>query len=344
MYTIRARNVNDAFVEGMRLLRAEGDNQPSRDGPVRALPMPMTTVYERPWERVLFSPIRDANPFFHLFESMWMLAGSDDGVWLDRYVRDFSSRFGEPSSGSIWGAYGHRWRRTFELTGARMGTDSYPEWESDQLDRAVRLLRANPTSRQVVVSMWDPTMDLGTVARDRPCNTHIYLRIREGALDTTVCCRSNDMVMGAYGANAVHMSVLHEYLAARIGCPMGTYYQVSNDMHAYQRDLDRYVGHVWSRRDTNNAYETGLVDHRDLFSGGDMSTLDREIAAWVARPDECPVNNNPQLFEELLIPMHTAHTLHKQGSSGSALDVLEMVTHSDWKLAAQLWINRRTRS
>jgi hypothetical protein len=39
---------------------------------------PVVTCYSAPTQRVLFSPMRDANPFFHLMEALWMLAGRDD--------------------------------------------------------------------------------------------------------------------------------------------------------------------------------------------------------------------------------------------------------------------------
>jgi hypothetical protein len=49
--------------------------QGSRAGDVLVAPHPVMSVTSIPTERVLFDPARDANPFFHLFESLWMLAG-----------------------------------------------------------------------------------------------------------------------------------------------------------------------------------------------------------------------------------------------------------------------------
>ena len=75
MKVIHARNVNDAVVKGAELLKAGGLTQDSRAGGTLEYPEPVCTVYERPLERVLFDAIRDANPFFHLMEALWMLAG-----------------------------------------------------------------------------------------------------------------------------------------------------------------------------------------------------------------------------------------------------------------------------
>jgi hypothetical protein len=225
MKTIAVRNVGCALPEGVRLLLDHGVEETSRAGPVLVAPWPVTTTYERPWERVLLSPVRDANPFFHLAESLWMLAGRRDAAFLNNFVRDFGERFAE-GGGAIHGAYGARWRRDLGL---------------DQLDHVAAVLRRDPSSRQAVIQMWDAgeSHDLDGAWRDRPCNTHIYLRVREGRLEMTVCCRSNDIIWGAYGANAVHLSVLQEYLAALVGVPMGTYCQVSNNFHAYLSELDR---------------------------------------------------------------------------------------------------------
>lgn len=241
MRVVRVRNVAQAWHELPETLGYDAEEQDSRAGRVLVCPEPVATVYSHPRERVLLDPRRDANPFFHLVEALWMLAGRDDAATLDHYVRDFGERFGENvGSVRIHGAYGHRWRNA-------MGVD--------QLDVIVSKLRANPLDRQTVLQMWnadiDTTDDLEGVWKDRPCNTHAYFRvvrkhtIRGGertyddVLDMTVCCRSNDMVFGGYGANAVHFSVLQEYLAARIGVDVGTYTQVSNNFHVYQD--------VWNR-------------------------------------------------------------------------------------------------
>ena len=73
MKVIRARNVHEALPEAVRYLALYGVEAESRNGKVLLAPEPVTTVYERPKERVLFWPQRDANPFFHFYEGLWML-------------------------------------------------------------------------------------------------------------------------------------------------------------------------------------------------------------------------------------------------------------------------------
>src|SRR5690606_24922772 len=199
---IEARNVNDAWPQAIDYILSNGTRRQSRNGDVISVDVPVATVYQKPMERVLFDPVRDANPLFHLNEALWMLAGSDNAYWLDQFVGDFSKRFSE-EGGRMHGAYGKRWRSWFYSV--TKGTSI------DQLEEAIRLLDNDPYDRQVVISMWDAEADLGVPGlKDRPCNTHIYLRadryapsdngIIDGAphyvhhLDMTVCCRSNDAV------------------------------------------------------------------------------------------------------------------------------------------------------
>jgi hypothetical protein len=122
-------------------------------------------------------------------------------------------------------------------------------------------LKQNPDSRRVVLAMWDggsrADWTLQTAepsfraeqpgdfyaaisgSNDVPCNTHAYFDTVDGKLNMTVCCRSNDIIWGAYGANAVHFSFLLEFLATASGIPMGVYRQFSNNFHIYTNIVAR---------------------------------------------------------------------------------------------------------
>ena len=221
MKIIQARNVHQALPKAVHLLQQYGVDRNSRVGPVKCAPWPVATVYEHPQERVVFWPQRDANPAFHLYESLWMLAGRHDLAPLLRYVKDFG-KFSDDGK-TLSSAYGYEWRRAHD---------------EDQLIVIAQRLRADPDDRRCVLSMWDPAYHLGADWKDVPCNTTaVFQRSLEGCLDLTVFCRSNDIVWGAYGANAVHFSVLQEYMATWIGCPIGRYTQVSVNWHAYPETL-----------------------------------------------------------------------------------------------------------
>ena len=65
------RNVNQAFSEifwKLKVLNLQPEQ--TRNGPAIVHPEMVTTVYTCPSERVLFHAGRDANPIFHLMESI----------------------------------------------------------------------------------------------------------------------------------------------------------------------------------------------------------------------------------------------------------------------------------
>jgi hypothetical protein len=329
----QARNVCEALQVGLRAIMRHGEPADSRDGPVLTMSGPVTTLYERPTERVLFSARRDANPFFHLFESFWMLAGSRDGRWLDRYVSGFSTRFGN-AKGQIEDGYGWRWRHHFG---------------DDQLPALVQLLVDQPNTRQAVLQMWDPACDLLGPPAARPCNTAVYFRIRsrkgERWLDMTVTCRSNDLVMGAHGANAVHMSVLQELVACATETRVGRYWQISNDYHAYTRDLEKLgtAGDWANHADADDRYSLGHVSPSPLFEREHLSVLQSETWLWMAEPARHPPEQMVcRVFGELLMPMARAHKQAKMRDYPAALCSLEeIVGHDDWRTAAREWVERR---
>lgn len=337
MRVLEVGNVNEAWPQALAMLDEEGEPEDSRAGRVVVFPDPVTTVYASPQERVLFCPVRDANPFFHLFEAMWMLSGTSDARWLDTYVHDFSARFAEPS-GFVHGAYGYRWRHNFYVR------DHAGVLTRDQLAAVSSLLRADPATRQAVLAMWSPERDLcmGHV-RDKPCNTHAYFRVRGDLLEMTVLCRSNDIVWGCYGANYVHMSVLQEYVAAMSGLRQGMMWQVSNNWHGYVDVLARYdQDRVFEAYYDRGAHVYGgEVSPSLLFLEASAASVQEEILSWMHRPTTYTSQHNPQLFNQLLTPMALAHRMHKNGNSEGALQALELVRHSDWQLAAREWIQRR---
>lgn len=240
---LRVRNVNEAFSLVMHLVNVGNPRvlakRPSRVGEVLEFREPVMTHYACPQERVLFCKERDANPFFHLFESMWMLAGRQDV----RFPAIIVKRMAEFSDDSVkmQGAYGYRWRQKFYF---------------DQIGYVIDHLRACPDSRRAVIQMWEPKHDVlgveyptGTVgglnSKDIPCNTTMYFKFDpHGSLRMTVCNRSNDAIWGAYGANAVHMSILQEYIANKLDAEVGDYTQMSDSLHVYTGGPG---GEVWER-------------------------------------------------------------------------------------------------
>jgi len=315
-----------------------GRHEDSRAGKVLVLPAPLMTVTQQPRERVLRSVVRDANPFFHMVEAIWMLAGWDDAATLSFYVKDFGARFaerqhGDPlpeSSGFIHDAYGRRWRTAFDF---------------DQLDAVVRRLIEDPNDRQCVIAMWDPSLrgqdDLLSVWRTRPCNTHLYLRVQEHCLDMTVCCRSNDMIWGGHGANAVHFSVLQEYLAARIDIGVGKLYQLSNNAHVYGTELDRLEKRMGKGALDYDPYTSGEVEPEPMFT--EPSEIDKDIKSamhWHNGDRSLPLFSN-DWFGTTFVPAVLAFRMYRSGDIAMAIKIAGTIRSSDWRFACVEWLQRR---
>ena len=343
MLVIRVRNVHDALPEAMWQMRAHGVAHDSRNGLVAVHPEPVTTVYERPQERVLFHPERDANPFFHFYEGLWMLGGRNDVASLTGFVQ----RMSEYSDDGVTfhGAYGHRWRHHFSV---------------DQLEVVGRCLRANKDDRRQVVQMYDAAVDCAVDnqnAKDIPCNLSIHFQVRNSALDMTVFNRSNDIIWGTYGANAVHFSMLQEFMAAHVGVPIGRYWQVSDNWHAYMAPYKKIVGladkafqpyRIVQWTSPYEHIENGVTPYRMI--NGPVDTWLAELNMFLEEGNEALGYTDP-FFRRVALPMLRAHTIYKGGTNldkpqrfSTARVAAQDIAATDWRRAALEWIERRQKS
>lgn len=317
MFNIMARNVNDAYDVGVRRILEEGVGEPSRNGTVITLQEPTMIEYLRPTERVLFDPSRDANPFFHFMEAIWMLAGERAAAWPVKFNKQMAEYAND--DGEYDGAYGYRWRNHFGI---------------DQIPYVVEMLRADPTSRRAVIAMYDPRYEKAG-SKDIPCNTQIYFRIVSGKLCMTVTNRSNDAVWGAFGANAVHFSMLQEVVAAMVGVPVGAYYQFTNNLHIYT-DIDK-VWRAVNNLDYSNPYMTHEVEPYALVQYPDEFLTDCEL--FLNNPSA--LNTTNPVFYDVARPMYLAWEEYKEGNMNDALIWASEIAASDWQLACIQWLQRR---
>lgn len=317
------RNVNDAFrtlVTGFYDSSIPTRRSPSRVGEVLMVEEPVLVTYTHPCERVLFNRARDCNPFFHLFESLWMLAGRNDVAPLAYY----NPRMVEYSDDgkTLNGAYGYRWRKTFYF---------------DQLSEMVSQLKEDSGSRRCVLEMWSAGADLYRMSKDKCCNTHAYFSVRDGCLDMTVCNRSNDLIWGMLGANVVHFSVLQEYLAACIGVEVGVYWQSSNNLHVY---IARWEPEKWLA-DKTPGYDWVDVFWRPFPLVQDVERFDRECLRFI---DCIDGNFEEPFFNYVAQPMMAAFRAHKRRKyrdDGNALDLINAVQADDWRIVGTSWLEQR---
>lgn len=321
MYNISARNVNEAFCRGLHLFKnGSFVNKVSPRGKETLEYIgPVCTVYHNPTEKVLLYKDRDANPFFHFFESLWILAGTRDVAFLEQFnskIREYSD------DGKVFhGAYGYRLRHHFGI---------------NQIEYVVDLLKREPDTRRAVLQIWDSKVDLNS-GLDLPCNDIIFLKIREGRLNMTVCCRSNDVIWGAYGANVVQFGTLIEYLAAKIGCEVGKYTQISDSFHIYS-ELP-----LWKELEKDDRmfpftdpYTLGIVSPFPMVTVPEE--FDTDLVMFMENMDTSRIYKN-KFFNMVARPMWYLWKRHKEEKDG--LKYINLIQATDWKMGVKMWLERR---
>jgi hypothetical protein len=303
----------EAYKDALFKMRVHGRDAGSRAGRVLTIEDPVVLTLHNPDSRVLRDPERDANPFFHVMETVWMIAGYPTTDWL----KQFNKRIVEfaEDNGVINGAYGYRWR----------------DRGVDQIQEAVQKLRRDFDTRQAVISMWDPKLDNCIGKRDYPCNTHIYFRVDKTKLNMTVCNRSNDLIWGMLGANVVHMTYLQELVAQMAGLHLGKYQVFTNNLHIYERHWhlldspskieieDEYFGLAPPILGNEEKYGELVFDCHDLIEGSA-----REYnTEWVA---------------EVAAPIQDLWFHRKQPDWQT---YLEKIGDEGWKTSCREWILRR---
>jgi len=324
--TIVGRNVNEVYKEAMWKMPIFGSKEGSRNGLVMVSNVPVISTYERPMERILFNANRDANPFFHIIESMWMLAGRNDVECLSL----FNSTMGNYSDDGVTlnGAYGYRWRAHFD---------------HDQLRWVIGELARDKTTRRAVLGMWDPYTDPQYVymgGKDAPCNTHVYFRVNMGALDMTVCNRSNDIIWGCYGANVVHMSFMQEFVAQAVGIPVGSYHQFSNNWHIYEQHFHL----LQDNDDALDLYKTNDLSHFDLLGGGAPLELLMELDIFLEGMRDgtfIEIEFKSPYINHVLVPLVYAWRAYKSKDIPHALARIVDIQDDAVSMACMKWLERR---
>ncbi len=328
------RNICSGFCSLVRKIQdgtLETEKSGSRNGGVIRCKEPILLTFTHPLERCLFNSSRDVNPFSVLYESLWALSGRNDVGSISYYTKrmiDYSD------DGVTWhGAYGSRWRNHFGR---------------DQIEDAVQQLKQSKDSRRVLLEMWDARVDGVGSGKDYPCNTHVYLSIRDGRLDLYVCNRSNDLVWGLFGTNYVLFSFLLEYLSARIGVAVGEYHHYSIDLHVYENN---WKPEEWLA--TENAWgyshyfekpaDIKLVpliknpkmfdDEMPLVVDHHQKTQNKALGDYLSEP----------FLRDVAEPMFMAFHYHKERKYKKSQEWAEKVQADDWRIVAQEWLERRER-
>lgn len=170
--------------------------------------------FTNPANTVLNGIGRDLNTRLMVVEQLQLLGG----ICATDLLREVAPNIGQFSEGGHFaGAYGPRIRA--------------------QLPRVVERLKADPDTRQAVMTIWDPAQDLyyeGGV--DYPCTVMLQFLIRDDKLLMHVTMRSNDVFWGL-SYDAPTFAFLQLNVANTLGLEVGSYFHHAVSLHLYERDL-----------------------------------------------------------------------------------------------------------
>ena len=209
------------------LIAGDCEKQSTRLGESKEL-LHATVYLSDPRQRWVSARKPAISPAFAIAELFWICGGHSDSAFINYWNPSLPKFAG--NAAKYHGAYGHRIRTQFGL---------------DQLESAYRSLSQNPISRQVVIQIWDPRTDLPVnkgepMNDDIPCNICSILKIRDNKLEWLQVIRSNDIFLGM-PYNIIQFTTLQEIMAGWLNVNLGGYHQISDSLHAYDHDLEKYT-------------------------------------------------------------------------------------------------------
>lgn len=339
---MNSRNFNYAFINGLHSMLTAGEHVTTRGQQTLELRACVVRI-PNSQERVICVPHRKNNIFASIAETLWVLGGRNDIEYLSRYLpraKDFSD------DGVTWRAgYGKRIR---DFKG------------QDQLMNVIELLRRDKSSRQAVISLWDPETDC-LPSKDIPCTNWIHFMIRNGKLDMSIVIRSNDIMWGASAINWFEWSVMHQLVATSTDSEIGMLNYYADSFHLYERHFERAQKIVDSCHEFTDMYASGFIssklyanhitldaelDHmfsienrarsRELAEVKELQSLKDPFlreCAYMLYIYDCYLNENDELMTRYLNAMHVNNPL-----SDLRLAALEYIVRSK-KISSDIIIN-----
>ena len=177
------KTANEVYCDIFQKLEMFGQTVSGRNGQTKELTHVCMTIADST-QRWIQCRKPVLSPAFAIAELVMLMNGNDDAKLLNIWNPALPKYQGKYSR--YPGAYGRRLRYSFGF---------------DQINRAYNALKNNPESRQVVMEIWKPDIDLPQIEGrpnndDIPCNICSLLKIRDEKLLWTQIMRSNDIAFG----------------------------------------------------------------------------------------------------------------------------------------------------
>ncbi|WP_144719643.1 thymidylate synthase [Agrococcus jejuensis] len=158
-------------------------------------------------------------------ELLWFLRGDSNVRWLQERGVTIWDEWAD-ADGDLGPVYGVQWRSWPTPSGESI----------DQLSQLVEQIRANPDSRRLIVSAWNPA-DIPSMAL-APCHAFFQVFVADGRLSLQIYQRSADMFLGV-PFNIASYALLTHMLAQQTGLEVGELVWTGGDCHIYDNHVEQ---------------------------------------------------------------------------------------------------------
>ena len=160
-----------------------------------------------------------------IYELLWFLRGDTNVKYLhDRGVTIWDEWAGK--NGSLGRIYGAQWCDWHAPDGRSV----------NQIDRVIEQIKANPDSRRLIVTAWNPG-ELDQMALP-PCHTLFQFFVQDGELSCQLYQRSADLFLGV-PFNIASYSLLTVMVAQVCGLKPGAFIHTFGDVHLYNNHMEQ---------------------------------------------------------------------------------------------------------
>lgn len=153
-------------------------------------------------------------------------SGDYQGESLEEFVEKIKTdHFFATLHGDLGPVYGKQWR-AFGIG----------EYRIDQLDKVIKEIKENPSSRRLIVCAWNPLV-VDEMALP-PCHSLFQFYVNDGKLSCQLYQRSADLFLGV-PFNIASYSLLTMMIAKICGLGLGDFVHTIGDAHLYTNHIEQ---------------------------------------------------------------------------------------------------------
>ncbi len=160
-----------------------------------------------------------------IYELLWFLQGGTNVRFLQENKVTIWDEWAD-ANGDLGRVYGAQWRDWLTHDGRHI----------DQIKNVVEQIQANPDSRRLIVSAWNPG-EIDAMALP-PCHALFQFVVLDGKLHCQLYQRSADLFLGV-PFNIASYALLLMMVAQVTNLQPGTFVHTFGDLHIYRNHLDQ---------------------------------------------------------------------------------------------------------